>query len=117
MTDQSRQPTNQTTYPPDQLTNQPTNQPTNRLHQAEPFLRSYLLLTGMKVQWGRGDRGILLDESYHTSHIQCCIAAAPEMTLVLMASLLSWFRYYLDPEFAHNHDWEVPYWQAEEQLI
>jgi hypothetical protein len=38
-----------------------------------------------------------------------CIAAAPELTLVLLASLLSYFRYYLDPEFAHNHDWEVPY--------
>jgi hypothetical protein len=71
----------------------------------------------MKVQSRRGVRRILLDESNHTSHVQCCIAAAPELTLILLASLLSCFRYYLDPEFAHNHDWEVPYWQVEEQLI
>lgn len=56
----------------------------------------------MKVQWGRGVRGILLDKSNHTSHIQRGTAAAPGMTLVLLASLLSCFRYYLDPEFAQS---------------
>jgi hypothetical protein len=115
--DQPSQPAN---HPTDRPTDQPTNQqthwppnwPTNHLHQAEPFLRSYLLLTGTTVQWSRGVTGVPLHESIYTSHIQCRIAAAPEKTLVLLASLLSCFRCYHDPEFSHNDDWEVPYWPS-----
>ena len=119
----NNQPTDWPTKPTNQPTNRPTNSPTHwltgltnwptdHLHQAKSFLRSSLFLTGMKVQWGRSVREILLDESNHTYYIQCCIAAAPEKTLVLLASLLCYLRCYLDPEFAHNHNWEVPYWQS-----